>query len=129
MKKDKATQQTIALMAGYSNQNFRIGVEYNYQADNNLIKDQNYSGYSIYGTYFLNAKSNLFARYDYLNSVNNLAHSHSWNYENDGQLFMAGFEYNPVKEIGISPNYQYWTPRDRSISAISTVFLSVLVGL
>lgn len=129
MKKDKATQQTIALMAGYTNQNFRIGAEYNYQSDNNLKKDQDYSGYSVYGTYFLNAKSNLLVRYDYLKSVNNPGLSHSWNYANDGQLFLAGFEYNPVKGIGISPNYQRWMPRDGSMSAISTVYLSVLVNL
>ena len=129
MKKDKTTQQTIALMAGYTNENFKIGAEYNDQSDNNLKKDQNYSGYSVYVTYFLNAKSNLFVRYDYLSSVNNLGQLHSWNYTNDGQLFLAGFEYNPVKGIGISPNYQRWTPRNGSISAISSVFLSVLVSL
>lgn len=56
MKKDKATQQTIALMAGYTDQNFKIGVEYNFQADNNLKKNQNYSSYSVYGTYFVNVR-------------------------------------------------------------------------
>jgi len=129
MKKHQATQQTIALMAGYANENFKIGAEYNYQTDNNLRKDQNYSGYSFYGTYFMSSKTNLFARYDYLNSVNNIGQAHTWNYAKDGQLFLAGFEYNPVKGIGISPNFQRWMPRDGSKSSISTVFLNVLVKI
>lgn len=58
----------------------------------------------FYDTYFLNAKSNLSTQYDYLNLVNNLGHSHSWNYTNDGQLFIAGFERNPMNGVGIPPN-------------------------
>lgn len=129
MKKADATQQTTALMAGYSNKAFKLGVEYNYQTDNNLKIGQDFFGYSVYSTYFINTKTNIFGRYDYLNSVNNSTQAHSWNYSKDGQLFIAGFEYIPVKGIKISPNYQAWNPRDVSKSFISTLFLNVEIRL
>lgn len=33
-----------------------------------------------------------------------------WNYKKDGQLVIAGVEFNPVKGIRITPNYQGWMP-------------------
>jgi len=129
MKKGSATFQTTALMAGYANRNLSIGAEYNYQKDNGLKPDQDYYGYSVYGTYFLNNMANLFARYDYLSSENNNSLINAWNYAKDGQLFMAGFEYNPVKGIKISPNCQVWRPRNNSESVITTLFMNVEIRL
>jgi len=129
MKKNKATQQTIALMAGYTNKYFSLAAEYNNQVDNSLKDGQDYSGYSFYGTYFVNTKINLFARYDYLNSENKIIVTNPWNYAKDGQLMMAGFEYSPVKGIKISPNFQRWSPRSEFKSVISTVFMNVEIKL
>ncbi len=129
MKKANATQQTTALMAGYANKVISLGAEYNYQSDKGLLLGQDYSGFSFYATYFLNTKINLFARYDYLNSANKTIQTLSWNYSKDGKLFMAGFEYIPVKGLKISPNYQAWSSRNTSKSLISTLFLNVEIKL
>ena len=129
MKKNKATQQTAALMAGYANKYFSLAAEYNKQVDTGLKEGQDYSGYSFYGTYFMSTKLNLFARYDDLNSENKVIMTHPWNYSKDGQLLMAGLEYSPVKGIKITPNLQRWRPRDDSKSVISTVFMNVEIRL
>lgn len=129
MKKDTANQQTIALMAGYANKYFSLAAEYNSQVDNGLKKGQDYSGYSFYGTFYVNTKINLFARYDNLNSENKIMQTQPWNYSKDGQQLMAGLEYSPVKGIKISPNFQRWRPRSESKSVISTMFMNVEIRL
>ena len=129
MKKNSATQQTAALMAGYASKKFSLGVEYNYQVDNKLKSGHDWSGYSAYGSYYFSPKTDLFARYDNLSSVKVGSASVPWNYLKDGQLFMVGFEYIPVKGIRISPNYQLWSPRDNSISNTSAIFLNVEIRI
>jgi hypothetical protein len=129
MKKDSAAQQTVAVMAGYANKKFSIGVEYNYQADNKLKKGYDFSGYSVYGTCYINPKTDLFARYDNLTSATAGSSSVPWNYSKDGQLLMFGFEYIPVKGIRIAPNYQLWNPRDSSKSSTSSFFFNVEIKI
>jgi hypothetical protein len=129
MKKGSANQQTEALMVGYANNKFSLGVEYNYQADSKLKSGQDWSGYSAYGTYYFNAKTDLFARYDNLSSVKVGSAEDPWNYSKDGQLMMLGLEFIPLKGIKIAPNYQLWTPRNSSISATSSIFLNVEIRI
>ncbi len=124
MKKGTANQQTTALMAGYTNKLFKMGAEYNFQNDNNLVRGHDISGYSLYGTVFLNAATNVFAHYDYLTSENGQNQLQSWNYSKDGQLYMAGLEFSPVKGLKFAPNFQLWRPRDQSRSNTASVFMN-----
>jgi len=129
MSKGSATQQTEAIMAGYSGKKFNLGVEYNYQADYKLRKGQDWSGYSAYGTYYFTPKADIFARYDNLSSEKIGTAANAWNKSKDGQLFMAGLEFIPVKGIRISPNYQLWSPRDNTKSNISTIVMNLEIKL
>lgn len=124
MKKGKAIQQTGAFMAGYTGTRFKIAAEYNFQNDNNLVRGNDLSGYSLYGTVFLNAATNVFARYDYLSSENKLNQLQSWHYSKDGQLYMAGLEFVPIKGLKLSPNFRLWRPRDDSRSNAALVFMN-----
>jgi hypothetical protein len=124
MKKGAAIQQTTAFMAGYTNTLFKVGAEYNFQNDNNLVRGHDFSGYSLYGTVFLNGATNVFARYDYLTSENGQNQLQSWNYSKDGQLYMAGLEFSPVKGLKLAPNFQLWRPRDNSRSNTASVFMN-----
>lgn len=129
MAKSGATQQTEALMIGYANKKFSLGVEYNNQTDYKLKRGQDWSGVSAYGTYRFSPKCDFFARYDNLTSekVGNAASA--WNYSKDGQLFMAGLEFIPVKGIRVAPNYQLMKPRDNAKSNISTLIVNVEIKL
>jgi len=127
MKKVNSTvnQSATSLMAGYESKKFKIAAEYNYQKNNKLVRGNNWGGYSFYGNLFFNAKTDLFLRYDLLQSSNSPAKATSWNYAKDGSIFMAGLEFVPVKGVRIAPNYQLWTPRDASKNATSSVFMNV----
>ena len=131
MKKTNSpvNQSSTSVMAGYDNKKFRVAAEYNYQSNNKLVNGNNWGGYSFYGTGFFNAKTDIFLRYDILESSNSPAKAKTWNYAKDGSIFMIGLEYVPVKGVRISPNYELWTPRDGSKSATSSLFLNVEIKI
>ncbi len=129
MTKRSTAQQTVAVMAGYANSKFSLAMEYNDQIDYKFVSGRNWSGVSAYGTYRFSPKFDLFARYDNLTSVKVGNAATAWDYSKDGQLFLAGLEFIPVKGIRIAPNYQLWNPRDNAISNSSTVILNVEIKL
>jgi hypothetical protein len=128
MGKDSA-QITYGGFVGYKEEKFILGAEYNYQQNHTLAPGQNYYGISTYGTYFFTKKISVFARYDKLNSNVTEAETEPWNYLQDGQQIIGGFQYAPVKGIKISPNYRGWIPDDSSKSYSNAIFLNVEVKL
>ena len=116
-------QQTLALYAGYSNKSLRIGAEYNYQVNYKMVADRDRNGVSVYGSYQMK-KVRFIGRYDKLSSPRIDSETDPWNYARDGQLFIAGVEFNPVKGIMVTPNYQGWSPADGS-SISHSAYLSL----
>jgi len=49
----------------------------------------------------------------------------SYNHVKDGQFFLLGIEFAPVKGVKVALNYQGWKPADESKSFISRVSLHV----
>jgi len=129
MAKGNATQQTEAIMAFYNSTKINLGVSYNYQTDYKLKSGQDWTGLSAFGNYYFSAKTDLFARYDNLSSVKVGTATTPWNNSKDGQLYMVGLEFTPIKGVRIAPNYQLWKPRDNSKSNISTVVVNVEIRL
>ncbi len=118
-------QQTLALFAGYACSRFSLGAEYNYQKNNQWKSNHDYYGYSIYTTVPLHKQWNFFGRYDYLGSKDK--NDQSW-ISYTGDLWMAGFEYTPIKNLKIAPNYKYVKDLDTKRMANVTynaVYLSV----
>ena len=97
-------RQTYALFAGYKNNLFSIGAEYNYQLNNGFIKGNDYFGYSIYSQVSISPKYHIFARYDRIDSENK--QGNAW-YDGGKDFIVAGLEYTPIKQLKIAPNYQY----------------------
>jgi hypothetical protein len=122
MGKD-SPQQTMALYLGYSREKVKIGAEYNYQLNYRMVESQDQYGVSFYGSYQA-SRTRFFGRYDRLSSVTIGSDTDPWNYGNDGQVFIAGVEFNPVKGIMITPNYQGWVPADGS-SLLHSAYLSI----
>jgi hypothetical protein len=104
MKKDNL-QNTISFFGGYTHDKLSLGVEYVFQKNNKMINNHDYSGVSAFGTLKLNEKFSFFARYDYLRSEKSGIDVNPWNYTNDGQIIITGFDYSPVSGIRIAPVY------------------------
>jgi hypothetical protein len=129
MTKKSAAQQTAALFATYTEKKINLGVSYDYQVDYKLKDGQDWNAVSAFGNYYFSPKADLFARYDNLSSVKVGNAATAWNNAKDGQLYMVGVEFIPVKGIRIAPNYQLWKPRDNTRSNISTVIVNVEIKL
>ena len=103
-------QSTAAVFAGYRNDFFSLGAEYNYQKSRNFIDECNYSGYSVYAGVPLGEKFELFGRYDYVDTETPAGLTYNWESVANENTLIAGFEYHPVKQLYISPNYRYVKP-------------------
>lgn len=100
VKRDK--QYSIASFAGYANKYFSIGAEYNRVFNYKFDSKQDANGYSAYTTINITPKMHIYGRFDYFDTAGNMK------YDNEGHAIICGFEYSPIKQIRISPNYQSW---------------------
>ena len=119
----EAVQQTLALYLGYSVVNLDLGAEYNYQWNHQMVQDHHLRGLSFYASY-QSKLARIFARYDKLSSPELSGDTEPWNYGNDGQLYIAGLEFQAVRGVIITPNYQGWIPADGS-SLVHSAYLSL----
>ncbi len=119
----EAVQQTLAFYLGYSSAKVDVGAEYNYQLNHKMVQDQHLQGLSFYASY-QSGIARFFGRYDNLSSPELNGDADPWNYGNDGQLFIAGLEFHPVKGLIITPNYQGWIPADGS-PMLNSAYLSL----
>lgn len=118
-------QSSLATFAAYTGKKLMVAAEYNYQK-NFAMKD----GYDIYGSSFYTTwqasdKIKLFGRYDNLKSKPLEGQDEPWQLSRDGQLFIAGMEYNVIKGIKVAPNFRYWNPADENMPATTFAFLNL----
>ncbi len=125
LMKDSVAQSTISTFIGYSTKKLFVGAEYNLQDNHNMIKDQNYSGFSVYSSYQINNKFEVFGRYDNLSSVKIDGADEDWNIAKDGQIIIAGLEYSPIKYLKIAPNFQGWQPAESGKSFVYSACLNL----
>lgn len=106
-------QRLYSLFAGYKfKQKFRIGGEFNYRDNHNNITNHDLYGYSVFGSYNLAERIELFARFDKLeaNTINN--DIHNWYYQHTGKAYISGIHYKAADAINFSLNYQAWQADD-----------------
>ena len=107
---DTTSVKTAAFFAGYNGEKFRIGAEYEIQKDgkkfNEQAKDHDLTGFSIYGTYIINNRFEIFV--NYLNFQSNKVNGaeQSWNHGKDGSIVLGGIQYEPIKSIKMALNYR-----------------------
>jgi hypothetical protein len=104
MKKNE-TQNTIAAIIGYKDEKLTLAGEFNYQKNHKMVKDADLTGLSFWGNYAMNKSASVFARFD------NLTSKDDWNGAKDGQLYVAGLEFTPIKGIQVAPNVQISKPK------------------
>jgi hypothetical protein len=119
--KHNYAQSTLSFFAAYSINGFRAGAEYNNQKNNGMLNGHDFSGVSFYASQSFAEKYSFFLRYDNLKSKTIADAPSPWNYTKDGQAFIAGFDYSPVKGVKLAPTYIGWSPRDKALSYTSTI--------
>jgi hypothetical protein len=113
MKKE-FTQKTVSLFAGYTYKGLSTGFEYSLQKNNKMTGDHDFSGISAFASLKLSGKFSIMARYDHLWSATSSTETTPWNYAEDGQMFMAGLEFSPVRGIRIAPVFTGWQPANKA---------------
>jgi len=121
-----AAQQTLSFFLAYTSSKLRAGVEYDKQSNHGMVSGKDYSGYSVFASYQLK-KLKVFGRYDNLSSVTLVNQVNPWNFSKDGQVIIAGIEVSPVKGVKVSPNYQYWSPKNTAKPSLSGAYLSMQI--
>lgn len=120
-----ATQQLLSIFSGYRLPNaFRIGAEYNYHFNQGNMTNENLYGVSVYGSWEASSRFEVFARYDNLQSNTLSGSSTPWHLASDGQAYITGVHFIPVKNVALSLSYQGWQPADNSAKYKSTLALS-----
>ncbi len=118
-------QQSLATFLAYTGKIVVVGAEYNYQTNHNRTEGQDIYGTSFYASVKATDKLKVFGRFDDLKSKALEGESEPWQLGKDGQLVMAGLEFNVIKGVKIAPNFRYWSPADDSTPATTFAYLNL----
>jgi hypothetical protein len=121
----KVAQTSFNVFVGYKSDKGTLAAEYNTQNGNKNTTDHNLSGLSVYGTLPFAGQFTAIARFDDLMSSKVGTATIGWNTATDGQVYMAGVEYAPVKGIQITPNVRY----SKLTAGTTATSLNVNVGM
>ena len=122
---DTVKQQSLATFLAYTGKKLVLGAEYNYQTNYSMKDGRDIYGTSFYVTYKPSNKIMLFGRFDDLKSKALEGKTDPWQLSKDGQLVMAGIEYNVIKGVKVAPNFRYWNPADDSMTGTSYAYLNL----
>lgn len=126
MKNTGIWQYTFVGFAGFRNDLFRIGADFNYKTGIDLTRGHNGWGISGTGALSLSKKTEIFTRYDYSSSVTADSNTDTWKYKMDGDFIIAGFQYTFSQNVKMSLNYQETIPYDPAKPFSSLIYLNAL---
>lgn len=118
------TQTTASAALGYSTKKLTVVAEYNLQENVWNTEGKDWSGASVYANALVAQKMKAFVRYDMLSSTTISGETNNWNNSKDGNLIMAGLEFQPVKGLKLAPNFRYFDYADASKAAKTSLFLN-----
>lgn len=99
-------QNVFSLFAGYKNSFFSGGIEYAKLWNKGFIQGKNIYGASGFASVNFAKQFLAFARCDLVFSQNPSEFTTNWN-TTDGQMFIAGVQFQPVKHLKIAPNFRF----------------------
>jgi hypothetical protein len=125
---DTTAIQNLAFFAGYQAEKFRVGAEYNLMLNGTKYyvasEDHNLTGISVYATYLINKKFEVFGNYINFMSNTLAGQSESWNYSKDGNIIIAGMQYVPVKGVKMALNYRAYLYKDPDIQDDNRIYVN-----
>ena len=122
-------QTSLSTFLGYKLTEKAIGgIEYNWRFNDDFEKDHNRYGYSVYMSYYLFKKFQVFARFDKVESNIVEGEYVPWKLSKDGSAVICGMEYSPIKYIKIALDYQDWFPLAENEPNEQYIYLNLLVN-
>ena len=112
-----------AAFAGYKNDLFSLGAEYNIYQNTGFVDDADQYGLSVYGTAHLSKAVDVFARYDYLTSKDD------WNIGKDESAAILGAQFNVCKYVKIAPNFRMNIPSADGADNGYSAYVSCYFGI
>jgi hypothetical protein len=111
---------------GFKNDRVTAGGEVTYKSNIEPVRGHHAWGVSGTGSLGLTQKTEIFTRFDFSASVTPPGDITPWNRENDGNFFIAGFQYSPVENVKFAVDYQGTYPYAREKIASKAIFLNAL---
>lgn len=111
-----------AAFAGYKNDKFSIGAEYNIFQNSGNVKDADQYGISVYGSARLSKVVDLYARYD------NLSSKDDWNEAKDESAAMLGAQFKLGKYVKVAPNFRMNFPAAEGAKNAYSAYVSCYFG-
>ena len=125
---DSDAVSAFSVFAGYNASNWRLGAEYNKMSNatkySSAAQDHELDGFSIFSTYVISKKVEVFARFDQIGSNILSGESETWNMSKDGNQVIAGLQVAPIKGLKFALNYQNFSFDDSSINNKSLIYLN-----
>ena len=113
----------MAAFVGYKHERFTIGAEYNQMWNASYSDNADQNGYSIFASAKLSKLTDIYARYDDLNSKDD------WNIEKDESAAIIGAQFKLGKYVKIAPNFRMSMPKADGAKNGYSAYVNCYFGL
>lgn len=113
----------MAAFVGYKHERFTIGAEYNQMWNASYSDNADQSGYSIFASAKLSKLTDIYARYDDLNSKDD------WNIAKDESAAIIGAQFKLGKYVKIAPNFRMSMPKADGAKNGYSAYVNCYFGL
>jgi len=125
-----ASQITLLNFLSYNwkkklNLSFEISKQYNYQ----FINNQDLTVWSVFASFNMTKKWQLFGRFDQVSSNVTEAMILPWHDAKDGSYSLLGVQFIPHKNIKLAIDYKIWTPPSLTINNEQFIYFNVMLKI
>ena len=113
----------MAAFVGYKHDKFTIGAEYNQMWNASYSDNADQNGYSIFASAKLSKLTDIYARYDDLNSKDD------WNIAKDESAAIIGAQFKLGKYVKIAPNFRMNMPKADGAKNGYSAYVNCYFGL
>ena len=113
----------MAAFVGYKHDKFTVGAEYNQMWNASYSDNADQSGYSIFASAKLSKLTDIYARYDDLNSKDD------WNIAKDESAAIIGAQFKLGKYVKIAPNFRMSMPKADGAKNGYSAYVNCYFGL
>ncbi len=113
---NKISETTLLMFASYDfRTKWNLAAEFVLRQNHDWLAGRDIYAWSFYGKYNLSAKYQLFARFDKIDSNTLKGETLPWQIAKDGEAFVAGIQFRPIRKITMALNYQDWLSREANL--------------